>query len=88
MSSGIPSRMWFSSHSNVWSSVVSVKGNKKKKKHIFFNHSHALLYAAAAEDSHSLLLFIPEQQLEVECRTTKHSRVTLLLCSISAADYS
>ena len=36
MSSGIPRRIWFSSHSNVWSSVVSVRrGNKGTSVSVF-----------------------------------------------------
>lgn len=30
MSSGMPTRMWFSSHSSVWSSVVSAKGHRDR----------------------------------------------------------
>lgn len=74
--------MWFSSHSNVWSSVVSVAGNGKQK--YIFNQTHASLYSGAVEYSHGVL-FIPEQQLEVKRRTkTLESDSSLLSQPVQA----
>lgn len=81
MSSGIPSRMWFSSHSNVWSSVVSVAGNENRKILHFSNiPTHHWTRELPATPT---VLFITEQQLEVKCRMNKHFRMTPLAALLS-----
>ena len=67
MSSGIPSRMWFSSHSNVWSSVASVVGNEERETH-FPTYPRIIVHMSCS----ILPLVIPERQLEAKCRTNKH----------------
>lgn len=55
----------------------------KDRKYIF-NCTHASLYTGAAEDSHSLVLFIAEQQLEVKYQTLENDSSALRFSSSSS----